>query len=82
MSISLHTSGSELSGVHPTLDENGQLTSLRVDIALSFSDDDGVFVASKTESFNAWDLMSDTQKANMQDIQNTLMGYIIATYFT
>ena len=80
MSDQLTATNSRLAGVNPTLDEQGAITALDVSIALEYTAADGGKIG-RTVTFDAWALMSDAQKTNMQDIQNTLMGYIISTYF-
>jgi len=81
MPSTLHAIGSSLSGVHPTLNEAGELTALRVDIALNYADENSQFKTSTTVSFDVWEVLNETQKVNMQDIQQAIMNYITATYF-
>lgn len=81
MTDSLHAIASSLAGVRPTLDEAGSITALNVDINLSYADVNNTPVVGRTVSFNAWDVLSETQKTNMQDIQQTLLQHIVETYF-
>lgn len=77
----LSATGSALSGVRPELNELGEIINLHVDIALRYANEDQSIVTGMTVTFNAWDVLDETQKTNMQDIQSTLMSYIITTYF-
>ena len=77
----LTATSSVLCGVRPSLDESGNIARLMIDIALSYSDQDGVPSVGRTVTFDAWELMTESQRLAMQDIQNTLQTYIAATYF-
>jgi hypothetical protein len=78
----LTATASNLAGVRPVLDENGQITDLQIDINLSYSNGEGGAVVGRVKTVNVWALLSDGQKAAMQDIQNTISQYIVATFFT
>jgi hypothetical protein len=81
MADSLTAVNAVLAGVHPSLDVNGGITQLTIDIALAYVDGAGQPAAGRTVSFDAWQVLSDAQKANMQDIQNTIQTHIAGTYF-
>ena len=80
MADSLTATNSILAGVHPVLDEQGALTALTVDISLEYTAGDGAKVG-RTVTIDAWALLSEQQRTNMQDIQNTMMAHIVSTYF-
>lgn len=81
MTTNLHATNALLAGVRPKLDEAGQITSLDIDLSMQYSDDAGNPVVGRTVTFNCWEVLSEGQKANMQDIQNTINAHIMATYF-
>ena len=80
MADRLTATNSILAGVRPELDEKGALTGLYVDIALEYTAGDGGKVG-RTVTIDAWALLNEEQRINMQDIQNTMMNHIVSTYF-
>lgn len=81
MADSLVANAAALTGVRPKLDELGAITELQIDIALSYVDGYGQPAAGRTVTFDAWQVLDITQKANMQDIQNAIQAHIVASYF-
>ncbi len=76
----MQVTNSILAGVHPSLDDAGQLLGLTIDVALEYTSSDGG-KSGRQVSIDVWELMSETQRANMQDIQNTINTEIVARFF-
>jgi hypothetical protein len=69
--------------IRPILDvDNATIIALMITITIRYKDMVGlVTTAGQEETFDAWPLLSGTQQSNMQDIRNTVAGYVASTYF-
>ena len=76
----LQVTNSILAGVHPVLD-GATLVGLSIDVALEYTSFDGGKTGRQV-TLNVWELMSETPRANMQDIQSTISAEIVARFFT
>ena len=75
--------GAALTHIDPVLDvDHATLIGLNISFMLNFADEQGNAVPSTNVpiTFNAWASLSPDQQANMQDIRNTIIASIIATY--
>lgn len=75
----LNLAGAVLRSVQPVLDEQGAITELRIDLGLSYMGADG-YQLDRVVSVNVWDILSDAQKAAMNDIQGAITQYVQSTY--
>jgi hypothetical protein len=74
--------GAKLNQVQPELAGDATtIIGLRVSLSVTYRDlVGGQTVVATTESVDAWAQLSAQQKINMQDIRDTIVAYITATY--
>jgi len=80
----LVATSAKLVGIQPLLDvDNTTLLGLQVQFNLQLVDPTGTMpTVGALTTFDAWSALDATQKTNMQDIRNTIIAAVIASYFT
>jgi hypothetical protein len=82
MADTLTATASSLANVRPVTDEAGVISSMEIDVNLSYTDSSGGDPIGRMVTFDIWPLLTGTQQTALQDVQAAIQAYITATYFS
>ena len=68
-----------LAGVRSDLNLLGEMTTLEVDVNVSYASEDGMRVG-RMITVDAWALMTEEQRAALQSICASIVSYVASTY--
>lgn len=78
----LTASASSLANVRPVTDGAGVISSMEIDVNLSYTDAAGGDPIGRMVTFDIWPLLSGAQQTALQDVQTAIQSYIATTYFS
>lgn len=80
MADALTAVDSILTNVKPEYDADKNIVALYINLALAYQAVDGARIG-RTVEVDIWHLLSDSQKAALQEVQQVITTYIADTYF-
>lgn len=82
MADTLVVTASALANVRPVTDSVGTISSMEIDVNLSYTDSNGGDPIGRMVTFDIWPLLTGAQQTALQDVQAAIQAYIVATYFS